>query len=130
MLTLHIVHHVVAPNFCSVDGSNARAFVMSKIFPLLIPNVAILMASSMQSLQPEIKTEKHSETLLIKSNVLATINNLLQQDFASVARQALSAVVHLTIVEVSLCIPLSGIAERLNELSSGGGEIQRAYGHT
>jgi hypothetical protein len=84
-----------------VDGSNAHAFFTSKIFPLMIPSMALLMASSTQSSQPEFQNGNPSETLWVKSNVLSTINTLLRQDFSSVANQVLSAVVHLVIIEVS-----------------------------
>jgi hypothetical protein len=99
-----------------VDGSNARAFSMSKIFPLMTPNTALLMASSTQSSQPKFQTGNPSETLWIKTNVLSTINTLLQQNFASVANQVLSAVVHLVIIEVSN-LPSRGVAEKAERFS-------------
>ena len=89
---------------------------MSKIFPLMTPNTALLMASSTQSSQPKFQTGNPSETLWIKTNVLSTINTLLQQNFASVANQVLSAVVHLVIIEVSN-LPSRGVAEKAERFS-------------
>lgn len=63
-------------------------------------NIAILMASATQA-EHGFEMMKCSETLSIKSKVLALINNFLKQDFSICGGEALRAVIHLAILEVS-----------------------------
>jgi hypothetical protein len=68
-----------------------------------MPNIAILMASATQSSEQQLMVRKSSETLSIQSHVFIIINQFLKQDFSEVGGEALRAVVHLAILEVSLC---------------------------
>jgi hypothetical protein len=68
----------------------------------LMPNIAILMASYTQALERTLEVHKYSETLSIKVHVLSLVNNFLRQDFDVVGGEALRAVIHLVILEVSL----------------------------
>jgi hypothetical protein len=76
----------------------------------MIPNMAILMASSTQSAELGYQVAKPSETLHLKLNAFSIINNLLKQDFALVAAQILPAVLHLVLIEVSLTASFSHAA--------------------
>lgn len=67
----------------------------------LMPNIAILMASYTQALEQGSEAMKHSEPLSIKAHVLSLINHFLKQDFDVVGGEALRAVIHLVILEVS-----------------------------
>lgn len=67
----------------------------------LMPNIAILMASYTQAFEQGLEVQKYSETLSIKSHVLSLINEFLRQDFDLVGGEALRAVIHLVILEVS-----------------------------
>jgi hypothetical protein len=71
----------------------------------LMPNIAILMASATQA-EHGMEVIKHSETLAIKSRVLALINQFLKQDFTIVGGEALRAVIHLAILEVSVTLSI------------------------
>ena len=66
-----------------------------------MPNIAILMASYTQAQENALEVRKYSETLSIKALVLSLINNFLRQDFDVVGGEALRAVIHLVILEVS-----------------------------
>jgi hypothetical protein len=87
-----------------VDGSDVPTFFTAKILPMMNPVVAMLMASSAQSAESGFQISKPSETFALKANVLSAINDFLKQDFTVVARQALPAVLHLVLIEVSLSI--------------------------
>ncbi|KAE9364253.1 hypothetical protein N431DRAFT_354741 [Stipitochalara longipes BDJ] len=95
---LHFFHYFVVPNRCSVDGSDVPTFFMAEILPMMIPNMAVLMASSAQSAEPGFEISNPSEQFALKANALSLINNLIKQG-AVVARAALPAVLHLILVE-------------------------------
>jgi len=67
----------------------------------LMPNIAILMAAATQTLENDSQLEKRPETFTIKANVLGLVNDFLRQDFRVVGGEALRAVIHLAITEVS-----------------------------
>jgi len=67
---------------------------------MMIPNMAILMASTAQSAEPELQISNTSEQFALKANIFSLINNLLKQDRTVVARTALPAVLHLILIEV------------------------------
>jgi hypothetical protein len=67
----------------------------------LMPNIAILMASYTQAQEQCLEIQKSSEILSIKAHVLSLINTFLRQDFDLVGGEALRAVIHLVILEVS-----------------------------
>ena len=69
-----------------------------------MPNIAIVMASATQSSEQELLVKKSSETLSIQSHVFKIINQFLKQDFSKVGGEALRAVIHLAILEVSITL--------------------------
>jgi hypothetical protein len=60
-----------------------------------------MMASATQSSEQQAMVKKSFETLSIQSHVFTIINQFLKQDFSEVGWEALRAVVHLVILEVS-----------------------------
>jgi hypothetical protein len=108
MLTLlPEVHQFVIPNLVSLDGRGTiPALFLQEMLPWMIqsplmPNIAILMASYTQALDQRHEMIKQSEPLSIKAHVLSLINHFLRQDFNVVGGEALRAVIHLVILEVS-----------------------------
>ncbi len=100
------VHDFVVPNMCSVDGSTTSLLFRQEMLPWMIqsplmPHIAILMSCAAQTAEPELQVIKSSETFGIKSQVLALINDFLRQDFNVVGGEALRAVIHLVVVEVT-----------------------------
>jgi hypothetical protein len=120
------VHYFIVPNRCSVDGSDISTFFMAEILPMMIPNMAILMASSAQSAEPGFQISNRSEQFVLKANVLSLINNLLKQDRTVITRTALPAVLHIILVEVSMFLSIVVIVPNL--LISGTGETQPTCG--
>jgi hypothetical protein len=101
-----LVHYFVVPNMCSVDGSTTSALFVREMLPWMIqsplmPHIAILMSAASQAAEPTLQTTRMSETIVIKSQVLSLINDFLRQDFSVVGGEALRAVVHLVVIEVS-----------------------------
>ena len=108
ILTLLLeVHQFVIPNLVSLDGRGTiPALFLQEMLPWMIqsplmPNIAILMASYTQALDQGYEMIKQSEPLSIKAHVLSLINQFLKQDFNVVGGEALRAVIHLVILEVS-----------------------------
>ncbi len=104
--TSHQVHSYVVPNLVSIDGQNVPILFQREILPWMIqsplmPNIAIIMASATQSSEHECMVRKSPETLSIQSHVFKIINQFLKQDFNEVGGEALRAVIHLAILEVS-----------------------------
>jgi hypothetical protein len=68
-------------------------------------NISILLASATQTQElessSEITSKRGNETLVLKSFVLGLINQFLRQDFGLVGGEALRAVFHLALLEVS-----------------------------
>jgi hypothetical protein len=122
------VHHFIIPNRCSVDGSGVPTFFRTEILPMMMPNIAILMASSAQSAEPGFQILQSPERFALQANVLSLINNLLKQDQIMVVRAALPAVMHLVIIEVR--VPQLLVITVGNILASGIGEIPPLYGRT
>lgn len=67
----------------------------------LMPNIAILMASYSERFERGLDVGRHSETFSIKAYVLGLVNKFLEQDFKSISDEAIRAVTHLVILEVS-----------------------------
>ena len=104
-----IVHQYVVPRLCSVDGSHMPELFVREIQPWMVqspmmPNIAILMASATQSYLDQSEA-RYSETLIIKSHVLALINQFIRQDFNVIGNQALRIVIHIVVIEVRQGIP-------------------------
>jgi len=100
------VHSYVVPNLVSIDGQNVPPLFLREMLPWMIqsplmPNIAIMMASATQSSEQDLMVKKSSETLSIQSHVFKIINQFLKQDFNEVGGEALRAVIHLAILEVS-----------------------------
>ena len=100
------VHSYVVPNLVSIDGQNVPPLFLREMLPWMIqsplmPNIAIMMASATQSSEQELMVKKSSETLSIQSHVFKIINQFLKGDFSEVGGEALRAVIHLAISEVS-----------------------------
>jgi hypothetical protein len=93
------------PNLVSVDGKDTPSLFQTEMLPWMIqsplmPNIAILMSSATQMVQHDTEMKRKNETVAIKANVLAVVNNFLQQDFNLIGGEALRAVIHLAILEV------------------------------
>ena len=101
------VHHFVIPNLVSVDGRGALPTLFKEhmlpwmIQSPLMPNIAILMASYTQAHEHGLGIQRSREILSIKAHVLSLINTFIRQDFDLVGGEALRAVIHLVILEVS-----------------------------
>jgi hypothetical protein len=94
------------PNYVSIDGQNLPPMFMKAIRPWMIqsplmPNIAILMASYSERLERGVEVEPYSETFSIKAHVLGLVNKFLEQDFRLISDEAIRAVTHLVILEVS-----------------------------
>lgn len=94
------------PNLVSIDGKNVPPLFLREMLPWMIqsplmPNIAIMMASATQSSEQQLMVKKSSETLSIQNHVFKIINQFLKQDFNQVGGEALRAVIHLAILEVS-----------------------------
>jgi hypothetical protein len=94
------------PNYVSVDGQNLPVMFLKAILPWmlqspLMPNIAILMASYSERLECGLEARQNSETLSIKAHVLGLVNKFLDQDFQLISDEAIRAVTHLVILEVS-----------------------------
>jgi hypothetical protein len=90
----------------SIDGKTLPLLFQREMLPWMIqsplmPNIAIMMASATQGSEQEFLVRKSSETLSIQSHVFKIINQFLKQDFSKVGGEALRAVIHLAILEVS-----------------------------
>jgi hypothetical protein len=107
LMGFSVVHQFVIPNLVSLDGKGTiPALFTQEMLPWMIqsplmPNIAILMASYTEALDEGFEVVKHSEALSIKAHVLSLINQFLTQDFDIVGGEALRAVIHLVILEVS-----------------------------
>lgn len=104
---ISLVHQRVTASMTSVDGSKTPQMFLEAILPWmlqshLMPHIAILMASSKQSVENNVGAEKKSETSLVKSKVLGLFNNFLENDFRVVGNAAIKAIVPLIITEVSI----------------------------
>lgn len=125
------------PNYVSVDGQNLPVMFLKAILPWmlqspLMPNIAILMASYSERLERGLVTKQYSETLSIKSYVLGLVNTFLEQDFKLISDEAIRAVTHLVILEVnSYHFKFGTFIKKIKRLmlDSGGGVVNRAYGH-
>lgn len=96
----------VAPNLVSIDGQSQPAVFLAEILPWMLqsplfPSIGMLMASTTQSLEKGIEVAKNPESLALKANVLAGINDFLQGDFASVSLETIRSVINLVVMEVS-----------------------------
>jgi hypothetical protein len=130
------VHSYVTPNLVSIDGQNVPPLFLREMLPWMIqsplmPNIAILMASATQSSEQQLVVKKTSETLSIQSHVFNIINQFLKQDFSEVGGEALRAVVHLAILEVSLCTAnfRCWVMNNADKSYSSSGALQRCCGH-
>ncbi|KAG4443371.1 hypothetical protein IFR05_001160 [Cadophora sp. M221] len=102
-----LVHQRVTASMTSIDGSKTPQMFLQAILPWmlqshLMPHIAILMASSKQSVENNVGGEKKSETSLVKSKVLGLFNNFLENDFRVVGNAAIKAIVPLIITEVAI----------------------------
>jgi hypothetical protein len=100
------VHSYVVPNIVSIDGQNVPPLFLREMLPWMIqsplmPNIAIMMASATQNSEQNLTFKKSPETLSIQSHVFKIINQFLKRDFNEVGGEALRAVIHLAILEVS-----------------------------
>lgn len=99
----------VAPNLVSIDGQSQPMVFLKEVLPWMLqsplfPRIGILMASTTQSLEKGVELAKDSESLAIKSGVLAGVNDLLQGDFGKVSVEVIRSVINLVVMEVS-CSP-------------------------
>ncbi len=71
----------------------------------LFPHIALLMASTAQSLESGVDLDNNPEALGLRARVLSFTNQFLQRDFDLIAGEALRSIINLAIAEVCLRPP-------------------------
>ncbi|ORY62599.1 uncharacterized protein BCR38DRAFT_346452 [Pseudomassariella vexata] len=101
---LHYYLRFVAPNLVSIDGESQPIVFQKEVLSWqlqspLMPNIGILMASTIQSLDRGIELDKNPESLAQKAKVLVFINQFLsgatKQGFDLIAPEAIKCVINL-----------------------------------
>jgi hypothetical protein len=94
----------------------------------LMPKIALLASAGTKALWRGAQPVNDPKSLVIKSNILCLINNLLRQSFANVYVEVMHSVVYLVVLEV--IIPIQGLhlSGSTNYSDSGTGANIRACG--
>ena len=66
----------------------------------LFPNIALFSSAIALSLMKDIPIAENREVILLKSSVLAQVNEFLGQELRSVAQEVLRSIIHLAMIEV------------------------------